>query len=199
MTKLLQRLAPVFVLLLLAAPLRGDIVLSVVQSSVDALGADLLVNATPTPAVDLSIGTFGVALQLHNFVGISGSVNFDQSDPLPPMGELGPTFGTTPDGSAVDGDVIRYVALGLATVPSTGANLYQVRVDVPGGFDLGESFRVDVLPTDNGFTTAVGNATISSFVGTTVNAIPEPSAFLLVGLTLGGVAGVTFVRRLRGR
>jgi hypothetical protein len=181
--------------MMFAGTSRADIVLDL-DYVADATGADIVVSATADPSA--IVGGAQVVLQLSNYVNIVGSVNFTQTE-IAPFIKQGAGFGTTPDGTASAGSNISFVSLtaGALNLTLTPSDIYTLRVDVPGGFNPGQSFDVQVLASNGGTVqTAVGSATLGNglslapgAVSSTVAAVPEVSSFVMLGacFTLAGV------------
>lgn len=171
--------------------------------NVDANGGNFTISATPSPDA-VTVGTYSTAVQFSNFSNLSQfAFNFDDGVLSDGMADAGPVFGTTPSpGIVASGNSVRFVGLGLGGVTydaNTKASMIKVNFTVAGGFNEGSSFDVgfvdDILLNNFGDPTTVGAPALGQ--GQTIAAVPEPSAFLLIGLVAMMAGGVNWFRRRR--
>ena len=148
--------------------------LTIENVEVDGLGGSFTVRGTPVNGVARAVGAYSVNLQFDNFSAELGDfLQFDASNQMPLMNELGGNFGTTPHpGILSAGETVTYIAFGDGSLPASGVDLLAVSFSVPGGFGTGASFVVDIVEglagTETfvqGFQLSLGQETIRSPVG----------------------------------
>ncbi|MDG2381471.1 MAG: PEP-CTERM sorting domain-containing protein [Pirellulaceae bacterium] len=188
-------------LLICAIQAKAGVQYEIGDVNVTPSGASFVVFATPD--ISLNFFQYNTSLQFTNFQGGLASFDYDfDTSMLDPNTVEDPTATTPNPANIVSGNQITFSAInlpGLHAVGGAATDLIKVDIDVAGGFTAGSSFDVSFSnPNSYDSTSISGNSGTNAGTqsgSTTIAAVPEPSAFLLIGLVGMIAGGVNWFRR----
>ncbi|MCP4194238.1 MAG: PEP-CTERM sorting domain-containing protein [Planctomycetaceae bacterium] len=186
-------------LLICAMQVKAGVQYEIGDVDVTSTGASFVVFATPDMSLD--IFKYETSLQFTNFQNLTSfEYAFDTS--VLDTNTLEVPSETTPNpANIVSGNQVTFSAInlpGLNAVGGVATNLIKVDIDVAGGFALGSSFDVSFSSPNTYDPTSISGPGVAAGTqsgATTIAAVPEPSAFLLIGLVGMIAGGVNWFRR----